>query len=40
MDGKIYFSADPTGTFNIFSYDPRTGDFRQITNVIGGAQSP
>ena len=40
VDGKIYFSADPTGIFNIFSYDPSTGDFRQITNVIGGAQSP
>jgi len=40
VDGKIYFSADPTGIFNIFSYDPSTGDFAQLTNVIGGAQSP
>jgi hypothetical protein len=40
LDGKIYFSADPTTIFNIFSYDPATGEFLQITNVIGGAQSP
>jgi len=40
VDGKIYFSADPTGVFNIFSYDPKTGEFLQITNVVGGAQSP
>lgn len=39
-DGKIYFSADPDGVFNIYSYDPETGEFLQITNVIGGAQSP
>jgi len=40
VDGKIYFSADPTGIFNIFSYDPQNGEFKQLTNVIGGAQSP
>ncbi len=40
VDGRIYFSADPTGIFNIFSYDPETEKFRQLTNVIGGAQSP
>jgi hypothetical protein len=39
-DGKIYFSADPTGVFNIFSYDTETEDFHQLTNVVGGAQSP
>ena len=40
VDGKIYFSADPDGIFNIYSYDPDTGEFLQITNVIGGASSP
>ena len=39
-DGKIYFSADPDGIFNVYSYDVESGDIRQITNVIGGAQCP
>jgi Tol biopolymer transport system component len=39
-DGKIYFSADPDGISNIFSYDPANGEFVQITNVINGAYSP
>ncbi|MCB9609839.1 MAG: hypothetical protein H6741_26290 [Alphaproteobacteria bacterium] len=39
-DGKIYFSSDPTGIFNLFSYDPKTGEILQLTNVIGGAQQP
>ena len=40
QDGKIYFSADPEGIFNIYSYDPETYEVLQITNVIGGAQCP
>ena len=40
FDGKIYFSADPDGIANIFSYDPKTGEFLQITNVINGAFAP
>jgi len=39
-DGKIYFSSDPGGVFNIYSYDVDSGEFRQITNVIGGAECP
>ena len=39
-DGKIYFAADPDGIFNIYSYDPSTKDYRQLTNVIGGAVTP
>jgi hypothetical protein len=39
-DGKIYFSADPDGISNIFSYDPQTKKFLQITNVINGAYAP
>ncbi|MCB9761924.1 MAG: PD40 domain-containing protein [Alphaproteobacteria bacterium] len=39
-DGRIYFSSDPDGIFNLFSYDPNSGEIRQLTNVIGGAQQP
>lgn len=39
-DGKIYFSSDPGGIFNIYSYEVETGELRQITNVIGGAECP
>ncbi|MEL6346763.1 MAG: hypothetical protein AAFV53_26865, partial [Myxococcota bacterium] len=39
-DGKIYFAAEPEGIFNIYSYDPRDGQFLQLTNVIGGATMP
>ena len=40
VDGRIYFAADPDGVFNIFSYDPKSEDFLQLTNVVGGATSP
>jgi Tol biopolymer transport system component len=40
IDGKIYFSADPGGIDNVYSYDPANGKFLQITNVITGALSP
>ncbi len=39
-DGYIYFSADPDGIFNIFRMDPATQQITQLTNVIGGAQTP
>ncbi|MCB9778162.1 MAG: PD40 domain-containing protein [Alphaproteobacteria bacterium] len=39
-DGRIYFSADVDGVWNAFNYDPETGDFRQLTNVVSGAVSP
>lgn len=39
-DGKIYFSSDPTGIFNVFCYDTASQRITQITNVIGGAQAP
>ena len=39
-DGKIYFSADVDGVWNIFSVDPKNGDFLQITNEVAGAASP
>jgi len=39
-DGKIYFSADPDGIFNIYSYDVATGEILQLTNVISAATTP
>ncbi len=30
-DDKIYFNSDRTGTLNLFCYDLRTGDTRQVT---------
>ncbi len=39
-DGMIYFSADPDGIFNIFKLNPETNQITQLTNVIGGAQTP
>ncbi len=39
-DGKIYFAADVDGVWNSFSYDPVSGDFLQLTNVVSGAISP
>ncbi|MEE2750556.1 MAG: hypothetical protein VX519_03935 [Myxococcota bacterium] len=39
-DGLIYFSADPTGIFNIFSMDPETKKVMQLTNVVSSAQLP
>lgn len=39
-DGKIYYSSDETGIFNIYSVDPSTGVKKQLTNVTGGAFMP
>ncbi len=39
-DGKIYYSSDETGIFNIYKLDPATKEKTQITNVIGGAFMP
>lgn len=39
-DGNIYFSSDATGIFNVYVYNPRSKKFAQLTNVIGGAESP
>ena len=40
QDGMIYFSSEPTKIFNIFRYNPKTSKIHQLTNVIGGAQTP
>lgn len=39
-DGRIYFSAEPKGINNVYSYDPKTKEISQITNVITAAESP
>lgn len=39
-DGNIYFSSDPTGIFNVYRYEPATGNVTQITNVLGRAECP
>ena len=39
-DGKIYYSSDESGIFNIYSLDPKSGEKKQLTNVIGGAFMP
>lgn len=39
-DGKLYYSSDETGIFNIYSLDLTTGVKKQLTNVSGGAFMP
>lgn len=39
-DGKFYYASDRTGISNIYSFDFRTGESTQITNVLGGAFYP
>lgn len=39
-DGKIIFSSDETGIFNIYSFNPVTKEKIQLTNVTGGAFMP
>lgn len=39
-DGRIYFASDVTGIFNVYAMDPVRGSVSQVTNVIGGAESP
>jgi Tol biopolymer transport system component len=39
-DGKIYYSSDESGIFNIYTLDLSTKEKKQITNVTGGAYMP
>jgi Tol biopolymer transport system component len=39
-DGKLYYSSDETGIFNIYSMDLESGEKKQVTNVTGGAFMP
>ncbi len=39
-NGNIIYCSDSTGIFNLYSYDFKSGEKRQITNVIGGTFMP
>lgn len=39
-DGRIIFSNDKTGIFNLYSLNTKTNEVIQLTNVIGGAFMP
>lgn len=39
-DGRIIYSSDETGIFNIYSFDLNSGQKTQLTNVLGGAFMP
>jgi len=39
-NGKLYYSSDETGIFNIYSLDQKRNEKKQLTNVIGGAFMP
>ncbi len=39
-DGKLYYTSDGTGIFNIYSYDLSEKKSVQLTNVAGGAFMP
>ncbi len=36
-DGKIMFSLEADGVYNLQRYDPKTGNSEQLTNLVGGA---
>lgn len=39
-EGRVYFSSDRTGIFNIFAVDPETRKVWQISNVVTGVTAP
>ncbi|MEI7485677.1 MAG: biopolymer transporter Tol, partial [Ignavibacteriota bacterium] len=40
QDGRLYYSSDETGIFNIYSYDFKTQSAIRLSNVLGGAFMP
>ena len=38
--GNIVYCSDSTGIFNLYSFNLKTGEKKQLTNVIGGAFMP
>jgi hypothetical protein len=36
-DGKGWFTSDASGVYNVYTYDPISGEIRLQTNLIGGA---
>ncbi len=39
-DGSLIYASDETGIFNIYRYNPETGEKTRLTNVLGGAFMP
>ena len=39
-NGNLIYSSDRTGIFNLYSLNLKTGENKQLTNVIGGAFMP
>lgn len=39
-DSVVFFSANPTGIFNIYAYNLTNDNISQLTNVLGGAFMP
>lgn len=39
-NGKLIYSSDETGIFNVYSLNLETGEKNQLTNVLGGAFMP
>ncbi len=39
-NGNIIYCSDTTGIFNLYSYNLKTGEKKQLTNVIGGTFMP
>ncbi|HEX2865854.1 MAG TPA: biopolymer transporter Tol [Ignavibacteriales bacterium] len=39
-DGRLYYSSDESGIFNIYAMDLKTKSVEQLTNVLGGAFMP
>lgn len=37
---KMFYSCNETGIFNVYSYDFKTKEIKQVTNVLGGAFMP
>ena len=39
-DGRVLYSADYDGVYNLYALDPGTGQVQQLTRVLGGAFEP
>ncbi len=39
-NGKLVYSSDITGIFNLYRYDLEKNESKQITNIVGGAFEP
>ena len=39
-NGNLIYASDETGIYNIYSFNPKTKEKTQLTNVIGGAFMP